>query len=211
MAADILLYRTTEVPVGDDQRQHVELTRDLAIRFNRGYGEVFTVPRIAAPPVGARVMDLLDPASKMGKSHQDGAGPGAARHDPAAKPGGSNLLDIVAACEGRQPARVAAGLSSYGELKRRATEAVLSVLQPIQRRYVDLVADPSYVYEVSPRAHVDAARRPNPCLPLRRRRSACTDCGSPTPPGRVDPSPSARHAGPRRTRPPRGESDGSAG
>ena len=173
MAADILLYRTTEVPVGDDQRQHVELTRDLAIRFNRAYGEVFTVPRIAAPPVGARVMDLLDPASKMGKSHQHGAGivylldppdvvarkiaravtdsdpgPGAVRHDPAAKPGVSNLLDIVAACEGRQPARVAAGLSSYGELKRRATEAVLSVLEPIQRRYVDLVADPSYVYEV---------------------------------------------------------------
>ena len=68
MAADILLYRPAVVPVGDDQRQHVELTRDLAIRFNSTYGEVFTVPEIATPPAGARVMDLTDPTRKMSKS-----------------------------------------------------------------------------------------------------------------------------------------------
>src|SRR3954471_17818012 len=125
MAADILLYRPLEVPVGDDQRQHVELTRDLALRFNRAYGEVFTIPEITVPPVGARVMDLADPGRKMSKSDPVGSGviflldradvvarkvaravtdsdtgPGAVRHDPLAKPGVSNLLDIVAACTG---------------------------------------------------------------------------------------------------------------
>ena len=74
MAADILLYRPEQVPVGDDQRQHVELTRDLAIRFNRTYGPVFTVPEITVPPVGARVMRLDDPTRKMGKSDADAAG-----------------------------------------------------------------------------------------------------------------------------------------
>ncbi|MCQ8780428.1 tryptophan--tRNA ligase, partial [Escherichia coli] len=68
MAADILLYRPQQVPVGDDQRQHVELTRDLALRFNRTYGPVFTVPEVATPPAAARVRDLLDPTAKMGKS-----------------------------------------------------------------------------------------------------------------------------------------------
>lgn len=74
MAADILAYRTDEVPVGDDQTQHVELTRDLAERFNLRYGPTFTVPRAVNPPVAARVMDLQDPGSKMGKSHESGAG-----------------------------------------------------------------------------------------------------------------------------------------
>src|SRR3954463_12892082 len=74
MAADILLYRPQEVPVGDDQRQHLELTRDLAIRFNNAYGPVFTVPEITTPPAGARVMDLADPTSKMGKSGSETAG-----------------------------------------------------------------------------------------------------------------------------------------
>lgn len=74
MAADILAYRTDEVPVGDDQTQHVELTRDLAVRFNQRYGHTFVVPRATRPPVAARVMDLQDPTSKMGKSHESGAG-----------------------------------------------------------------------------------------------------------------------------------------
>ena len=74
MAADILLYRPEQVPVGDDQRQHLELTRDLALRFNRTYGPVFTVPEISTPPAGARVMSLSDPTSKMGKSDDDDAG-----------------------------------------------------------------------------------------------------------------------------------------
>lgn len=170
MAADILLYRTTEVPVGDDQRQHVELTRDLAIRFNGLYGEVFTVPEITTPAAGARVMDLQDPRTKMGKSHEAGsgivyllddaatvrrkiaravtdsdAGARAVRYDPGAKPGVSNLLDIVAACEDVRPVQVAEDCPSYGDLKRRATEAVLGVLSPIQARYAELEADPDRI------------------------------------------------------------------
>jgi len=173
MAADILLYRAGEVPVGDDQRQHVELTRNLAARFNGAFGEVFTVPVITTPPTAARVMDLQDPTRKMAKSQEAGpgiirlldgpdvvrrklsravtdsdAGDDAVRHDPAAKPGVSNLLEIVAACEGGEPARVAVETASYGELKSRATQAVLEVLGPIQRRYADLASDPGTVREV---------------------------------------------------------------
>jgi tryptophanyl-tRNA synthetase len=173
MAADILLYRASEVPVGDDQRQHVELTRDLAIRFNRTYGAVFTVPEITVPAVGARVMDLQDPRTKMGKSHASGAGivylldepdvvarkiaravtdsdtgPDAVRHDPVDKPGVSNLLDIIAACTAVPVEQAAAGTSTYGRLKKQATEAVLSVLDPLRKRYADLAADPAYVDEV---------------------------------------------------------------
>jgi tryptophanyl-tRNA synthetase len=180
MAADILLYRATEVPVGDDQRQHVELTRDLATRFNHTYGEVFTVPEITTPPAAARVMDLQDPTTKMGKSHETGAGivyllddpdvvrrkiaravtdsdtgASSVRHDPEAKPGVSNLLEIIAACEGAAVDDVAADLASYGEVKARATEAVLAVLAPIQRRYAELASDP----ELVARAYAEGAAR----------------------------------------------------
>ena len=173
MAADILLYRATEVPVGDDQRQHVELTRDLATRFNNTYGEVLTVPEITTPATGARVMDLQDPATKMGKSHENGAGivyllddpavvrrkiaravtdsdTGAdcVRHDAESKPGVSNLLEIIAACEGAAVDDVVEDLASYGDLKARTTEAVLAVLDPIQRRYADLAADPDVVQAI---------------------------------------------------------------
>ena len=173
MAADILLYRASRVPVGDDQRQHVELTRDLALRFNRAYGEVFTVPEVTTPPAGARVMDLQDPTSKMGKSQEAGAGvvhllddertvrrkiaravtdsdtgPGAVRHDREAKPGVSNLLEVVAACEGVGVDAAAAGCTSYGDLKQRATEAVLGVLRPLQERYAELAASPDVVARV---------------------------------------------------------------
>ncbi len=180
MAADILLYRATEVPVGDDQRQHVELARDLAVRFNRTYGAVFTVPEITVPPSGARVMDLQDPTTKMGKSHAGGAGivylldepdvvarkvaravtdsdtgPSAVRHDVAAKPGVSNLLDIIAACTGVPVEEAGSGVSTYGQLKKRATEAVLSVLDPVRERYAELSDDPVYVDEV----YADGARQ----------------------------------------------------
>ena len=173
MAADILLHRPTHVPVGDDQRQHVELTRDLAVRFNRTYGAVFTVPEITTPPAGARVRDLSDPARKMSKSDPVGAGvvflldppdvvarkvaravtdsdtgPDAVRHDPEGKPGVSNLLEILGACTGVTPAEAAAGVTTYGHLKKATTEAVLSVLEPLQARYVDLAADPAYVDQV---------------------------------------------------------------
>ena len=167
MAADILLYRPAEVPVGDDQRQHVELTRDLALRFNATYGEVFTVPVVATPAAGARVMDLAEPTRKMSKS-ADGAGsihlldppdvvrrkvaravtdsevgPAAVRVDREAKPGVTNLLDILAACGGS-----ADGVPTYGALKAAVTDAVVAVLEPLQERYADLAADPAYVSEV---------------------------------------------------------------
>jgi tryptophanyl-tRNA synthetase len=194
MAADILLYRATEVPVGDDQRQHVELTRDLAVRFNGMYGEVFTVPEITTPPAGARVMDLQDPTAKMGKSHESGAGiiyllddpavvrrkigravtdsdtgPGAVRHQPVDKPGVSNLLEIIAACEGSEPADVAAGLSSYGDLKQRTTEAVLSVLEPVQQRYAELSARPELVAKTYAEGALRAREESAPVLAAARR------------------------------------------
>ena len=168
MAADILLYRPVEVPVGDDQRQHVELTRDLAIRFNATYGEVFTVPRITTPTAGARVMDLSDPTTKMGKSQRDGggiiylldppeavrrkvaramtdshSGPGAVRADRDTKPGVTNLLDILVGCGGST-----ADVSTYGALKQAVTDAVVAELEPIQRRYAELVSDRVHVSQV---------------------------------------------------------------
>ena len=168
MAADILLYRPTSVPVGDDQRQHLELTRDLASRFNSTYGPVFTVPEIVTPSAGARVMDLADPTSKMSKSGGGTAGairlldppdlirrkvaravtdsdtgPGAVRSDRAAKPGVTNLLEILVACGGSPE-----GITTYGALKRAVTDAVVAALTPIQRRYADLAADPDYVTSV---------------------------------------------------------------
>jgi tryptophanyl-tRNA synthetase len=167
MAADILLYRPAKVPVGDDQRQHVELTRDLAMRFNRTYGEVFTVPEIVTPAAGARVMDLTDPARKMSKSADaagsvflldppdvvrrklaravtdSDTGPSAVRSDRAAKPGVTNLLEILAACGGS-----ADGVTTYGALKQAVTDAVVAVLEPVQKRYADLAADATHVSEV---------------------------------------------------------------
>jgi tryptophanyl-tRNA synthetase len=168
MAADILLYRPQQVPVGTDQRQHVELARDLALRFNRTYGSVFTVPEITVPAAGARVMRLDDPAAKMGKSNADAAGvihlldrpdvvrrkvaravtdsetgPDAVRSDPAAKPGVSNLLEILTACGGS-----AEGITTYGALKSAVADAVVAELEPIQKRYAELADDPAYVTEV---------------------------------------------------------------
>jgi tryptophanyl-tRNA synthetase len=174
MAADILLYRPTHVPVGDDQRQHVELTRDVAQRFNLTYGPVFTVPEITVPPVGARLMDLADPTRKMNKSAAEDApgvirlldgpdvvrrkiaravtdsdtGPGAVRHDPEAKPGVSNLLELVAACTGTSVEEAADGVPTYGALKKVAADAVVAVLEPLQRRYGELADDPAYVEAV---------------------------------------------------------------
>jgi len=164
MAADILLYDTEKVPVGDDQRQHLELTRDLALRFNHRYGETFDVPEAAIAPAGARVMDLQDPTAKMSKS--DDEAPGTVlvlddlrtverkikravtdtqtdvRFDPAAKPGVSNLLSILAACTGRTPEAVAGGYTRYGPLKADTAAAVVAVLEPIQTAYRMLTDDP---------------------------------------------------------------------
>jgi tryptophanyl-tRNA synthetase len=163
MAADILLYDADEVPVGDDQRQHVEITRDIALRFNHRFGETFVVPRAVMPAAGARVMDLLEPTGKMSKSAGTDRGliqllddPATiarkfkravtdseteVRYDPATKPGVSNLLEILAAATGQTPANVAHGYTQYGPLKADAGEAVIEMLTPVQQRYQELMAD----------------------------------------------------------------------
>jgi tryptophanyl-tRNA synthetase len=165
MAADILLYDTEEVPVGDDQRQHVELTRDVAERFNNRYGPTFTVPKAVIQRSGARVMDLQDPTRKMSKS--DGSSSGTilvledvasiakkikravtdTEYDPK-RPGAANLLSILGASTGRSPDDLSENYSQYGPLKSDVTDAVIAVLEPIQRRYRELSADPTTVAKI---------------------------------------------------------------
>jgi tryptophanyl-tRNA synthetase len=165
MAADVLLYDVATVPVGEDQRQHLELARDLALRFNHSYGQTFTVPRAVTPAVGARVMDLQDPTVKMNKSAPLDA-PGVIRLldppdvvrrkisravtdsgqrlEPGTEPGPgvANLLTMLAACTGQTPAEAAAGLVSYRDLKEACADAVVALLTPLQDRYAILAADP---------------------------------------------------------------------
>ncbi|OQD52878.1 tryptophan--tRNA ligase [Streptomyces phaeoluteigriseus] len=167
MAADILAYGTDEVPVGDDQVQHVELTRDLALRFNQRYGQAFVVPRATHPTVGARVMNLQEPMSKMGKSDDSGPGivylldePDVVRrkvmravtdsgreveYDRVKRPGVANLLEILAACTGGNPEALADVYESYGALKKDTAEAVVEILGPVQARHKELCADPGFV------------------------------------------------------------------
>ncbi|MGD9997886.1 MAG: tryptophan--tRNA ligase [Ilumatobacteraceae bacterium] len=178
-AADILLYDADEVPVGDDQRQHVEITRDIAIRFNGRFGRTFVVPKAVTPKAGARVMDLQDPTSKMSKSATADAGiiylleaPEAiakkfkravtdseteVRYDPAEKPGVSNLLEIMSACTGEAPDAIAARYSQYGPLKSDAGQAVVELLRPIQARYHELMDDRGQLAELL-RKGADKAR-----------------------------------------------------
>ncbi len=162
-AADIVLYDTDEVPVGDDQRQHVEITRDVAIRFNHRFGDTFVIPEAVTPASGARVMDLQSPMSKMSKSADSDAGCVMLLDDPklvmkkfkravtdsdsdvyydvATKPGVSGLLDILAAVTDRTPQQAAEGYTQYGPLKVDTGEAVVAMLEPIQQRYRELVTD----------------------------------------------------------------------
>jgi tryptophanyl-tRNA synthetase len=175
MAADILLYDTNRVPVGDDQRQHLELTRDLAQRFNARYGETFVVPEAAIPPPGrgARIMDLQEPNKKMSKSSESPQGviglfddlatierkvkravtdaddgPDAVRYDPVSKPGVSNLLELLATIQGRRPVEVAGDYTRYGPLKADLAAAVVSVVEPIQASYREWASDPGVVAKV---------------------------------------------------------------
>jgi tryptophanyl-tRNA synthetase len=162
-AADILLYDAEEVPVGEDQRQHIEITRDIAMRFNGRFGKTFVVPKIITPRAGAKVTDLQEPTAKMSKSAASDSGivylldepsaiikkfkravtdsDGEVRFDRTEKPGISNLLEILAACTGRTPEQTAAGYTQYGPLKADAGEAVVEVLTPIQHRYRELMGD----------------------------------------------------------------------
>ena len=169
MAADILAYDTDRVPVGDDQRQHLELARDLAIRFNHRFGETLVVPEAAIPKLGARVMDLQNPTAKMAKSASSPQGtvpvlddPAAiakrfksavtdseteVRYDPAGKPGVSNLLEILAASTGRGVDAVTRAFDGqgYGALKTATADAVVELLRPVQERFAALEADPKQV------------------------------------------------------------------
>jgi len=166
-AADILLYDTDSVPVGEDQRQHIELTRDVAERFNSRYGETFVIPQAAVPTAGARVMDLQEPDRKMSKSSSTDAGIvglddppesvvkkfkravtdslGEVRYDPDAQPGVSNLLSILGAATNRAPESVAAEYTMYGPLKSDAGEAVVELLRPIQSQLAEFRSDPAAV------------------------------------------------------------------
>jgi tryptophanyl-tRNA synthetase len=192
MAADILLYDVETVPVGDDQRQHLELARDLAIRFNQAYGDTFVVPRAVTPPVAARVMDLQEPAAKMSKSAAPAA-PGVLRlldppdvirrkvaravtdsgrdviFDPVRKPGVANLLTILAACSGATPAAAAAQLDTYRELKEAVATAVVGVLAPLQQRYADICADPGLVIAVARDGSAQAQELAAPTLARARK------------------------------------------
>jgi tryptophanyl-tRNA synthetase len=169
-AADILLYDANEVPIGDDQRQHVEITREIATRFNHRYGETFVLPEAVTPKAGARVMDLQDPTSKMSKSSTSDTGvvgllddpdtimrkfkravtdsDNEVRYDRASKPGVSNLLDILAAVRDTTPDVVAAEFTQYGPLKQAAGEEVAERLRPIRARAVELLGDPAQLADL---------------------------------------------------------------
>jgi tryptophanyl-tRNA synthetase len=167
--SDILLYHADEVPVGEDQRHHIELARDLGQRFNHRFGEVFTLPKAIHPQAAARVMDLQEPTSKMSKSTSSEKGvvyllddpkriakkirsavtdsATDIRYDREAKPGVSNLLEILAAASGREIDDLAAEHDGhgYGAFKAAVAEAVVELLRPIQARHAELAADPAEV------------------------------------------------------------------
>ncbi|MEP7202146.1 MAG: tryptophan--tRNA ligase [Ilumatobacteraceae bacterium] len=162
-AADILLYDAEEIPVGEDQRQHIEITRDIALRFNHRFGETFVIPKAVTPKAGARVMDLQDPTSKMSKSTDSDAGcimmtddpsdiarkfkravtdsESEVRFDRTTKPGVSNLLEILAVAIGSTPQDLEGKYTQYGPLKSDAGDAVVELLRPIQARYNELLTD----------------------------------------------------------------------
>jgi tryptophanyl-tRNA synthetase len=164
MAADILAYRTDTVPVGDDQRQHLELTRDIAVRFNDRFGEVLKVPAFTIPEVGARIMDLQDPTSKMSTTAASDAGLVRVLDEPktiekriksavtdsgsevrraADKPGVSNLIEILSAVRGTDPETIEGEFDGkrYGDFKTAVAEAVVDYLAPVRERYAEIRPD----------------------------------------------------------------------
>jgi len=168
-----LLYESEEVPVGDDQRQHLELTRDIAERFNNRFGPTFQVPVGVQPPVSARVMDFQDPYRKMSKSLASPLGTvyifdtpadiekkvakavtdtdGEMRFDWDEKPGLSNLLEIYSSLSGETPDEVAGRYSRYGELKKDLAALLIATLTPLRERYEELLASPDDLYKVADR------------------------------------------------------------
>ncbi len=172
MAADILVYQADLVPVGEDQKQHLELTRDIAVRFNHHYGDTFTVPEPFIPKAGARVMSLQTPENKMSKSDPNPNGyvsllddPAVivnkfkravtdseteVRYDPQKKPGISNLMGIYGAVTGQSMEQIASEFAGkgYGDFKRAVGEAVAEALRPIQAKYEDLSKNRDYLEDI---------------------------------------------------------------
>ncbi len=174
MAADILLYQANQVPVGHDQKQHLELTRDVAYRFNNLYGEVFTMPEPYIPEQGARVMSLQEPTKKMSKSDDnrnnviglledpksiikkikramtDGQEPPVVRFDVAEKPGVSNLLTLLHGATGKPISQLEQEFEGkmYGHLKGEAADAVVALLEPIQQRFHQLREDEAHLLQI---------------------------------------------------------------
>ncbi|MCF6095510.1 tryptophan--tRNA ligase [Thermovorax subterraneus] len=172
MAADILLFKTDLVPVGEDQKQHIELTRDVAVRFNKLYGEVFKIPEAYIPKVGARIMSLQEPTKKMSKSDENENSyilvldspdlimkkfkkavtdsEAVVRYDEEAKPGISNLMNIYAAMTGRSFEEIEKEFEGqgYGAFKKAVAEAVIEGLRPIREKYQELMADKGYLESV---------------------------------------------------------------
>ncbi len=200
-AADILLYDTDLVPVGDDQRQHIELCRDIAERFNHRYGDTFVVPAPVIPGAGARVMDLQSPTDKMSKSLESPGTIGVledpdvvtrkfkravtdsdneVRYDPATQPGVSNLLGILASATGTTPEAVAGEYSQYGPLKADTAAAVNELLTPIRDRYRELSSDPAEIVRLLD-AGADKARAVAAATLQRARSNAGLVPRTPTP------------------------------
>ena len=183
MAADILLYQADLVPVGDDQKQHVELTRDIATRFNNIYGDVFTIPEPYIPKVGARIMSLQDPTSKMSKSEQDSGGciclldkpedimrafkravtdsETVIRYDVKNKPGISNLMQIYSVCTGKSFEEIEQEFAGqgYGAFKKAVGEATVELLRPLQEEFQRIWADKAYLEEVCAKGAERARQR----------------------------------------------------
>jgi tryptophanyl-tRNA synthetase len=180
MAADILLYQAHLVPVGDDQKQHLELTRDLAERFNNRFNDIFTVPDIRIPEVGARIMSLQEPTKKMSKSDENEKGfismldtpkkiekkiksavtdsEGIVKYDKENKPGISNLLTIYSSCTGESIGSLEEKYEGkgYGDFKQGVADAVVGLLEPIQEKYHELVDSPE-LDEILDQGRDDAA------------------------------------------------------
>jgi tryptophanyl-tRNA synthetase len=163
-AADVLAYRATEVPVGEDQRQHIELMREIARRFNERFGETLVVPEHRVPEVGARIMDLQEPERKMSTTDGSEAGTVYVLDEPDSvrmklgsavtdsgrevvrseeKPGVSNLVEILAAARGVAPEEVESefGSAGYGDFKQAVAEATVELLAPVRERYLELRRD----------------------------------------------------------------------
>ena len=190
MAADILLYNTDLVPVGDDQKQHLELARDIATRFNNIYGDVFTIPEPYIPKFGARVMSLQEPTKKMSKSDTNPSNFIGLLEDPkkiskkikramtdsdeqariyfdrVEKPGVSNLLTLLSCTTGRTVEQLVPEYEDkmYGHLKGDVADAVVALLEPIQQKFHQYRNDQSYLAQVMAQGAEKAAQRTNPML-----------------------------------------------